>query len=994
MIKTGKNAKRAKRKQHKSTKQLHDKGLLGADKTIIIGKRIDNNEGLDFEQELNYSKRSFCFKLVAKVIFAARSKSIFQRRTRSTSQRLELSKKSSKKMYNHIAHYGIENRPEVANLPIRSKDSMLFLTSIINSKSLVKNDLNEIKPIKIEKKNYKEVKKGNENIYKSNKIDLLIQQNIKKNKIKKEIEGVQKQSKEEKTKLNKEHLSERNKLIREMNFKNFCRAKILKNTIHKKRKTLNHKPIIAESERRAKLGLIFLDLKNKYHSKRTIKRKKHVNELSCPKEEKKKLGKILSKVLKGNKSLKQKNKSSDYIKYLLPEADKDTALVPDSQLMSNIREELLNEIHSGRPIVNELNALKSNVDVQKVYRNYINQRINEHKVPLEDSKVNKNEICSSQHIIKDINKPENNKEETSDVFEVSPRNRSLDNSPLTEIRLLVGSEKRLKGSEECISGQRSFDSLKGCAETAEANRRPSLFNKNSFEDFTLKKLEEIVKDDSMSKLIGVREKIVKYKELKEKQLIKKMYKAKKMSPKTYHSKRKELEKWVTQEHEEIAKTKMTLMDAWKKTVAMIEKAQQNSINLKKLFISYTGSHLSDTSSSRFVDSGRAITDRECMNEDMNSALKKEQYKNIPLNHRILNKNECESEVFNPLDSINNIKDNTIFIQEANSPVNQVLVKERSSSKISNEYSNNGSGRQSRNLPANIDYPETPSMTITEIKNGEDKEEVADFVYERVLQSTFNEFILNCIEKQLGSQKAKVSTPSLIQSIAIHKQEGIRADEAYIGNYIDILLTEVMRNHKEHFIAEINKAAVRDPISILKSINTSNTQMKYDVEPIIALTTYLDVEKSNIVEERLEEFMNIHNKAIFDSVNEALTLIRPYGLNGEPTPWSKQSRVLFKGIKDQSVIISNIKNMVLDWVSFKVGTLPKEEFLVDQQFDEDYFTEVREKRLGSLLAQEVIDTEEIWLNYEMEETEVKIDLTDMVLDSLVSEAVKLSLIRNE
>ncbi len=78
--------------------------------------------------------------------------------------------------------------------------------------------------------------------------------------------------------------------------------------------------------------------------------------------------------------------------------------------------------------------------------------------------------------------------------------------------------------------------------------------------------------------------------------------------------------------------------------------------------------------------------------------------------------------------------------------------------------------------------------------------------------------------------------------------------------------------------------------------------------------------------------------------------------------------------------------MLDWSSFEVGTLPSMEFVNNGKFDEDYFAEVREKQLATLLAQEVIDNEEMWVNYESEETEVGIDLADMALEQLVVEAV--------
>jgi hypothetical protein len=37
---------------------------------------------------------------------------------------------------------------------------------------------------------------------------------------------------------------------------------------------------------------------------------------------------------------------------------------------------------------------------------------------------------------------------------------------------------------------------------------------------------------------------------------------------------------------------------------------------------------------------------------------------------------------------------------------------------------------------------------------------------------------------------------------------------------------------------------------------------------------------------LAEWENIHNKVIFDAVNEALDNFRPYGLRGPPMPWSQ------------------------------------------------------------------------------------------------------------
>lgn len=45
------------------------------------------------------------------------------------------------------------------------------------------------------------------------------------------------------------------------------------------------------------------------------------------------------------------------------------------------------------------------------------------------------------------------------------------------------------------------------------------------------------------------------------------------------------------------------------------------------------------------------------------------------------------------------------------------------------------------------------------------------------------------------------------------------------------------------------------------------------------------------EQMILEWENIHNKAIFDAINELLDSYRPYGLKGHPMPWSKSTRTL-------------------------------------------------------------------------------------------------------
>ena len=76
-----------------------------------------------------------------------------------------------------------------------------------------------------------------------------------------------------------------------------------------------------------------------------------------------------------------------------------------------------------------------------------------------------------------------------------------------------------------------------------------------------------------------------------------------------------------------------------------------------------------------------------------------------------------------------------------------------------------------------------------------------------------------------------------------------------------------------------------------------------------------------------EMENIHNKAIFDAVNEALDGFRPYGLRGPPLPWSKQNKTLtFKFGKEETAdyLLQKVKFKVLEWSHINAGILGRKD----------------------------------------------------------------------
>lgn len=65
-------------------------------------------------------------------------------------------------------------------------------------------------------------------------------------------------------------------------------------------------------------------------------------------------------------------------------------------------------------------------------------------------------------------------------------------------------------------------------------------------------------------------------------------------------------------------------------------------------------------------------------------------------------------------------------------------------------------------------------------------------------------------------------------------------------------------------------------------------------------------------------------------------------------------------------------------------MPSLEYYEGEMFEEDLFADIREKRLANLLSNEVYESEQKWLTYNFEEAQVKIDITDMILEDMIEE----------
>ena len=166
----------------------------------------------------------------------------------------------------------------------------------------------------------------------------------------------------------------------------------------------------------------------------------------------------------------------------------------------------------------------------------------------------------------------------------------------------------------------------------------------------------------------------------------------------------------------------------------------------------------------------------------------------------------------------------------------------------------------------------------------------------------------------------------------------------------------------------------------RALPGDNPDGNFDFENV----TEEDLAKDGVDKNFLVECQHIHNKVLFDCINDSLQQFRPYGKDGAPMAWSRMSRKL-KPTEDFTLeeMFEITKHDLFRMAIMQAGTLPRPELF---QYD-DLFDEIREKKLATLLCREIVDTEPQWLKWDFEEAQTKVDIADMVLETLVTETIQ-------
>jgi len=251
---------------------------------------------------------------------------------------------------------------------------------------------------------------------------------------------------------------------------------------------------------------------------------------------------------------------------------------------------------------------------------------------------------------------------------------------------------------------------------------------------------------------------------------------------------------------------------------------------------------------------------------------------------------------------------------------------------------------------------------------------------------FGGYCKNKLNATLASDKKKTEVnksmdglyDKMLKQVKIkqHKEEmprGIYTALWVIDSYIDDLFTEVLKD-PESLISCLSLPIHYNPLFVLGQLQHEDKDYFEGIEgiytePVLAVNFYSYLERQrkvdtidealkNSEQEQLQiEWSNIHNKCIFDAVNEALDCYRSYGLRGLPLPWSANLRQLTYRNGSTSIVqelIGKVKLRVMTWAMTNAGTLqlPKE-FIGDERLSEtDKLLQFRLEKLEAMIITEV------------------------------------------
>ena len=141
--------------------------------------------------------------------------------------------------------------------------------------------------------------------------------------------------------------------------------------------------------------------------------------------------------------------------------------------------------------------------------------------------------------------------------------------------------------------------------------------------------------------------------------------------------------------------------------------------------------------------------------------------------------------------------------------------------------------------------------------------------------------------------------------------------------------------------------------------------------------------------RLRAYTNFWQRCIFECFNECLDYERPFGIEGKPYDWVTETKVFrrvtraglkkrFKSAEERLFELT----MMVGGIIFEKPDSP----FANAEFSLEDRHRINEERLSRILATELLESEQSWINYNDEMAELLVELARMIEDKVFFEFV--------
>ena len=375
------------------------------------------------------------------------------------------------------------------------------------------------------------------------------------------------------------------------------------------------------------------------------------------------------------------------------------------------------------------------------------------------------------------------------------------------------------------------------------------------------------------------------------------------------------------------------------------------------------------------------------NNNINIENNKSEDKKAKINLDIIDKDKLTEEILDKILSSEISSKEALLIPKKKFKFEIKIKKSRSN------LSSDGLNNSAENILKDFDISGLSQLSLSDENLSSLNDSIMSAYTEK---SFFNKTIIDKKKHSLIYFYQKYIAPKLIKLIQkeiIKKYDRIfdNINQQYINNSDRIMMSLILQDAdmlRNNFKCQNNEETISD------IINKENLLKKF--EPINKkIRNFWKIRENKDNKSKKSEmpsydeyiaFDENMNKCLIECCIELINCERKYGENGNPLIWSSRMReIQFKYKKNDPNKLANFvcKNL-FKFLKEKVGIITDNyENATAEQINSE-----REKRLVNIIRNELDEGDYLWKNLEMEETQLKVEVSDTIMDQLYNEIIEI------